>query len=57
VDFQTELVIRLDYGASVPWVSRLADGSLSAVAVPEMLVLETLVPLRGEDLRRSEHSP
>jgi GH15 family glucan-1,4-alpha-glucosidase len=51
VDFQTELVIRFDYGASVPWVSRLADGSLSAVAGPEMLVLQTPVSLRGEDLR------
>jgi GH15 family glucan-1,4-alpha-glucosidase len=51
IDFQTELVIRFDYGASVPWVSRLPDGGLSAVAGPEMLVLHTPVPLHGEDLR------
>jgi GH15 family glucan-1,4-alpha-glucosidase len=51
VEFQTELVIRFDYGASVPWVSRLADGSLSAVAGPEMLLLQTPVQLHGEDLR------
>jgi GH15 family glucan-1,4-alpha-glucosidase len=51
VDFRTELVIRFDYGASVPWVTRLADGGLSAVAGPEMLVLNTPVELHGEDLR------
>jgi GH15 family glucan-1,4-alpha-glucosidase len=51
LDFQTELVVRFDYGASVPWVSRLADGGLSALAGPEMLVLDTPIPLHGEDLR------
>jgi GH15 family glucan-1,4-alpha-glucosidase len=51
VDFRTDLVIRFDYGASVPWVTRLADGALSAVAGPEMLVLNTPVELHGEDLR------
>jgi GH15 family glucan-1,4-alpha-glucosidase len=51
VDFRTELVIRFDYGASVPWVTRLPDGALSAVAGPEMLVLNTPVELHGEDLR------
>jgi GH15 family glucan-1,4-alpha-glucosidase len=51
VDFQTELVIRFDYGASVPWVSRLADGGVSAVAGPERLELHTPVQLRSEDLR------
>jgi GH15 family glucan-1,4-alpha-glucosidase len=51
VELQTELVVRFDYGASVPWVSRLADGGLSAVAGPEMLILDTPVALRGEDLR------
>jgi GH15 family glucan-1,4-alpha-glucosidase len=52
IDFRTELVIRFDYGASVPWVSRLEDGGgLQAVAGPNMLVLRTPVPLHGEDLR------
>ena len=51
MDFRTELVIRFDYGASVPWVTRLADGALAAVAGPEMLVLNTPVELHGEDLR------
>jgi GH15 family glucan-1,4-alpha-glucosidase len=51
VDFFTELVIRFDYGISVPWVSRLPDGALSAIAGPNFVVLRTPVPLRGADLR------
>src|SRR5262245_19014071 len=45
-----ELVLRFNYGASVPWVSRLPDGSLRAIAGPDMTVLRTKVPLRGEKL-------
>ena len=51
MDFRTELVIRFDYGTSVPWVSRLPDGAISAVAGPEMLTLYAPVQLQGEDLR------
>jgi GH15 family glucan-1,4-alpha-glucosidase len=51
VDFHSELVIRFDYGISVPWVSRLPDGALSAIAGPNFAVLRTPVPLRGADLR------
>jgi GH15 family glucan-1,4-alpha-glucosidase len=45
-----ELVLRFDYGTSVPWVSRLDDGRLRAIAGPEMVVLETPVDMRGEGL-------
>jgi GH15 family glucan-1,4-alpha-glucosidase len=48
---RTELVIRLGCGAIVPWVTRLADGSLRAVAGPDMLVLHTPVALHGQDLK------
>jgi len=51
VDFQTELVVRFNYGATVPWVNRLEDGVLNAIAGPERLVLRTPIALRGEDLR------
>jgi GH15 family glucan-1,4-alpha-glucosidase len=51
VVFRTELVIRFNYGATVPWVSRLEDGSLDAIAGPERLVLRTPVALYGEDLK------
>jgi GH15 family glucan-1,4-alpha-glucosidase len=50
VVFRTELVVRFNYGASVPWVNRLDDGSISAIAGPERVLLRTPVALRGEDL-------
>jgi GH15 family glucan-1,4-alpha-glucosidase len=51
VVFKTELVVRFNYGAAVPWVDRRDDGSINAIAGPERLVLRTPVALRGEDLR------
>jgi GH15 family glucan-1,4-alpha-glucosidase len=49
--FETELVLRFDYGSSVPWVSRLDCGGLSAIAGADRVVLHTPVPLHGEDMR------
>jgi GH15 family glucan-1,4-alpha-glucosidase len=46
-----ELVIRFGYGAIVPWVSRLEDGTLRAIAGPDMLVLRTPVPHHGENMK------
>ena len=37
VDFSTEFVARFEYGATVPWVTRLSDGGISAVAGPSGL--------------------
>jgi GH15 family glucan-1,4-alpha-glucosidase len=51
VGFSTELMIRFNYGASIPWVTRLDDGTIDAVAGPERVVLRTPVALRGEDLK------
>jgi GH15 family glucan-1,4-alpha-glucosidase len=51
VTFQTELVVRFDYGATVPWVSRIEDGAIDAIAGPERLVLRTPATLYGEDLK------
>ncbi len=43
-----ELTLRFDYGASVPWVTQLEDGSgISATSGPSMAVLRTPVPLAG----------
>jgi GH15 family glucan-1,4-alpha-glucosidase len=50
VRMRLELILRFDYGRSVPWVSRLPDGSLRAIAGPDMVVLRTPVPVRGKDL-------
>jgi len=46
-----ELVIRFDYGTIVPWVTRLDDGGIRAVAGPDMLMLHTPIGLRGEGLK------
>jgi GH15 family glucan-1,4-alpha-glucosidase len=51
VVFHTELVARFNYGAIVPWVNRLDDGTINAIAGPERLVLRTPVELFGEDLK------
>ena len=54
VDFRTEFVARFDYGSTVPWISRLYDGAISAVAGPERLVLRSSVALSGEDFTVEE---
>jgi GH15 family glucan-1,4-alpha-glucosidase len=48
---RSELVIRFDYGSTVPWVTRLDDNTLCAVAGPQMLLLKTPIPIHGEDLK------
>ncbi len=48
---QCELVLRFDYGALVPWMTRSDDGTLRAIAGPDMTVLRTPIELHGEDLK------
>ncbi len=48
-----ELVLRFGYGATIPWVSRLEDGALRAVAGPDMAVLRTPVTTWGENFKTS----
>ena len=50
VAMHTELVLRFDYGSAVPWVTRLDDGALRAVAGPDMVVLRADVAVHGEGL-------
>ena len=47
---RTELIMRFGYGAIIPWVTQLEDGTLRAVAGPDMLTLRTPVHLRGKDM-------
>jgi GH15 family glucan-1,4-alpha-glucosidase len=51
VSMHAELVMRFDYGITVPWVTRTADGALTAVAGPHKLVLRTPAPIHGKDPR------
>ncbi len=47
-----ELMLRFDYGTSVPWVTRLPeDAGITAIAGPALVVLRTAVPLEGEDMK------
>lgn len=51
VPMRLDLVLRFDYGAVVPWVSRLPGGTgLQAVAGPDRVVLHSPIRLRGEGL-------
>jgi GH15 family glucan-1,4-alpha-glucosidase len=50
VAMHLELVLRFGYGAIVPWVTRLEDGTLRAVAGPDMVLLRTPVHTKGENL-------
>jgi len=48
---RTEIVVRFDYGAIVPWVSQQDDGRLQFIAGPDKVLLDTNVETHGEDLR------
>jgi GH15 family glucan-1,4-alpha-glucosidase len=51
VPMRMELVLRFDYGRSVPWVTRMGDGGLRAIAGPDLVTLHTPATIRGEDLK------
>jgi GH15 family glucan-1,4-alpha-glucosidase len=50
VEMSSELIIRFDYGSTIPWVRRIDDGRI-AVAGPDGLCFRTPVENRGENMR------
>ncbi|GAC1305589.1 MAG: glycoside hydrolase family 15 protein [Steroidobacteraceae bacterium] len=51
VPVSMHVTLRFDYGSSVPWVSRLENGTgIVAIAGRSLAVLRASVPLRGQDL-------
>jgi GH15 family glucan-1,4-alpha-glucosidase len=50
VRMRMELVLRFDYGRTIPWVTRLPDGTLRAIAGPDMVVLHTPVAISGRNM-------
>jgi len=50
VELTSELIIRFDYGLTVPWVRRV-EGDRVAVAGPDALRFRTPIEHRGENLR------
>ena len=51
ISLRMELTLRFDYGRTVPWVTSLEDGVLRAIAGPDMAVLYSSIPTRGENLK------
>jgi GH15 family glucan-1,4-alpha-glucosidase len=50
ISMHTELILRFGYGSVVPWVTRMDDGTLRAIAGPDMVFLQTPVSLHGENM-------
>lgn len=46
-----ELVLRFGYGITTPWVTRMKDGTLRAIAGPDMVVMRTPASIRGENFK------
>ncbi len=52
VKMKMELVLRFDYGFSIPWVSRLThESGVKAIVGPDTVTLRTPVEVRGENMR------
>jgi GH15 family glucan-1,4-alpha-glucosidase len=51
VAMETELVVRFDYGISIPWVSRMEDDRLQFIVGPDRLLLQSGAPMINEDMR------
>jgi GH15 family glucan-1,4-alpha-glucosidase len=54
VEMELKLIIRFDYGQTIPWVIRTEEG-LTAVAGPNALVLRADVPTFGKDMATMAH--
>ncbi len=51
VAMRMEMILRFDYGAVIPWVTRLPEGDgIRAIAGPDMAVLRASVPIRGHQM-------
>jgi GH15 family glucan-1,4-alpha-glucosidase len=50
LSLRMELVLRFDYGRTVPWVTGTKDG-VRAVAGPNLAILHASVPVHGENLK------
>jgi len=49
ISMEMKLVLRFDYGLTVPWVTR-GDGGIRAIAGPNAVIIRSDVELKGEDL-------
>jgi GH15 family glucan-1,4-alpha-glucosidase len=49
VRMRSEARFRFDYGSIVPWVRRMDEHSMSAIAGPDAVTLRTTAPMEGDD--------
>src|ERR1700733_11070904 len=47
----TEFILRFQYGAIVPWIKRIAPDTITAIAGPDMAVLQSSVPIEPDGFR------
>ncbi|AEI04010.1 glycosyl hydrolase family protein [Afipia carboxidovorans OM5] len=50
VEMRMELLLRFGSGSEVPWVRRLEDDTLQAIAGPDMVVLRSNLDMQGEGM-------
>jgi GH15 family glucan-1,4-alpha-glucosidase len=53
IAMEAELVVRFDYGISVPWVSRTEDGRVQFIVGPDRLLLQSSTEITNENMRTS----
>ena len=53
VAMEMDLVVRFDFGISIPWVSRTEDDRIQFIAGPDRLLLQSTVPVTNKDMRTS----
>ncbi len=51
VRMQTDFVLRFGYGRIVPWITRLGENTLKAIAGPDMVVLHADIALEADGYR------
>jgi GH15 family glucan-1,4-alpha-glucosidase len=51
VKMKTEFMLRFDYGSVVPWITRLDDDTLQAIAGPDMVIMCAQAPIVADGYR------
>ena len=51
VKMALSLVVRPDYGSTIPWASRLKDGRMQYVSGPDRLVLQTPIHIQNKSMK------
>jgi GH15 family glucan-1,4-alpha-glucosidase len=51
VEMRCDLLVRFNYGGSVPWVTCLDDERVQFIAGPDRLILQSDVPIENKDMR------